>query len=127
MNLEQYTEFVEKIVDGDNREGFYRNATVEEVLEYVDKIMKEVEFMEEFVFTRASVFNFVASGTMESSLEDVVTDVGLRKVEGELYYDDEDGLLYVLSRAKKVGDNAFVTEEGEEFYIQSMFSENEEA
>jgi hypothetical protein len=126
MNFNEYIAYIEKIIDADNHEGFYRNATVEEVLEYSNKVMEEVKLIEEFPYTKASVFNFVGQGLLKDVVENCVDGLSLRKVEGELYYDEEDGLLYVLTRAKEVEENSFVTLGGEEFVIESMFDEEGE-
>jgi hypothetical protein len=117
MSIEEYRQFIEKVVDGDNYEGFYRNATVEQVLEYVDKIMEEVEIMEVYNLTKAVVFDCVGEGVMDNSLEEFLEITEAKKVVGDVYYDQKEGKLYIVSRVQEIGDNLFTTPDGKVFSV----------
>ncbi len=121
---ETLKEFIEKVSDGDNYDGFYRNATVEEVIEYAEKIMEEVEFMETYNYTKAAIFEFVSEGVAECPVEEFVKIGDLKKVEGDVYFDSVEGLIYIVNRAKKLEDDSFETSEG---FVFSIVQEDEES
>ena len=97
--------------------GRHGGATVEQVLEYVDKIMEEVEIMEVYNLTKAVVFDCVGEGVMDNSLEEFLEITEAKKVVGDVYYDQKEGKLYIVSRVQEIGDNLFTTPDGKVFSV----------
>lgn len=76
--------------------------------------------------TRVTFFEISGDGTVTLEIPEFVEAMKLKKLSGEVYYDDELGVVVVLTKAQKLSEDLFVNEEGSVFSIQNPKEEKPE-
>lgn len=118
-----YEQVIDNLVNADLKTDNYRDLTVEEVLQEYEKFMATPDIegeleVSEFNYTRLTFFEASADGVVPYDQEKVIESTGFKKVLGDVYFDETDGVLIVMQRVSQLDNDLFVNEEGNVFSIQ---------